>query len=191
MKILRRSPRAKDLTEGRSVFRHLPGKGLFEYAKYNGKLYEKSWETSKEVIKRHHYIRVGIDYNQSAGTFVVLPLDGGTTPATTFHGAGKSSCMIAPFSGELVKIMFRSEEVAGNPVVIGFHKMSDGTETPTNTPTSSVSIDMSGIADDTTTSFIFSTNNIFAKGDILGFSIDPANDINDSMFLIVLKYTIE
>ena len=49
---------------------------------------------------------------------------------------------------------------------------------------------MSSLADDTSTEFAFTSSNTFDKGDVLGFSIDPANDINDSMFTIVLKYDV-
>ena len=96
--------------------------------------------------------------------------------------------MIAPHNGTLEVINFRSEEVGGNPVVIGFHKATTGTEVPSDTPTVSTSVDMSGVADDTTTAFAFSLSNAFARGDVLGFSIDPANDINDCLMVITLKY---
>jgi hypothetical protein len=141
-----------------------------------------------DINVQYDYIRSALDYNQSAGTFVVLQLDGGTRPKTSFAGSSENCCMIAPHDGTLEFILFRSEEVAGNPVVIGFHKASDGTEVPSDTPTASVSVDMSAVADDTTTKFAFTSSNTFDAGDVLGFSIDPANDINDCLFVIALKY---
>ena len=132
----------------------------------------------------------GMHYNLSAGTFCVLSLSGATRPLTSFDYATENTVMVAPFDGSLEKIMFRSEEAAGDPVVIGFHKASDGTEYPSNTPTASVSINMFSVADDTSTEFAFTSSNTFSKGDVLGFSIDPANDINDAMFTIILKYDV-
>ena len=132
----------------------------------------------------------GMDYNLSGGTFCVLSLSGATRPLTSFASGSENTVMIAPFDGSLEKIMFRCEEVAGNPTVLGFHKATTGTEVPSNTATASVSIDMSSVADDTSTEFAFTSSNTFDKGDVLGFSIDPANDINDAMFTIVLKYDV-
>ena len=87
--------------------------------------------------------------------------------------------------------MFRCEVVAGNPVVIGFHKATSGTEVPDHTSyTASVSIDMSGVLANVATQFAFTSSNTFSKGDVLGFSVDPANDINDAIFTIVLKYDV-
>ena len=132
----------------------------------------------------------GMNYNLSGGTFCVLSLSGATRPLTTFNYGIENTIMIAPFSGSLEKIMFRCEEVAGDPVVIGFHRATTGTEYPSTTPVASVSIDMSGVADDTSTEFAFTSSNTFSKGDAIGFSIDPDNDINDAIFTIVLKYDI-
>jgi hypothetical protein len=141
-----------------------------------------------DINVQYHYIRAGINYDQTAGTFVVIPLDGTTRPFTSFTDGGEKLTMIAPHSGTLETIYIRSEEVAGNPVVVGFHKATDGTEVPSTVPTASVSVDMSAVADDTSTKFAFTSNNTFSAGDVLGFSIDPANDINDCSFMIVLKF---
>ena len=132
----------------------------------------------------------GMNYNLTGGTFCVISLSGATRPLTSFAYSTENTAMIAPFDGSLEKIMFRCEEVAGDPVAIGFHKATTGTEYPSNTPTTTVSIDMSGVADDTSTEFAFSSSNTFSKGDVIGFSIDPDNDINDAMFTIVLKYDV-
>ena len=140
-----------------------------------------------DINVQYDYIRSALDYNQSAGTFVCLLLDGGTRPKTSFAGNLEVCCMIAPHDGTLEFISFRAEEVAGI-VVMGLHKATTGTEVPSDTPTASVTIDMSGVADDTTTKFTFTSSNTFSAGDVLGFSIDPANDINDCLFVISLKY---
>lgn len=154
--------------------------------KYQAKPLELA-DISSLITTVYEYIRVGMDYNQSAGTLAMMLLDGGTRPKTTFAGSLENCCMIAPHDGTLEFISFRSEEVAGS-TVMGFHKASDGTEVPSDTPTTSVTVDMSGVADDTTTKFAFTSSNTFSAGDVLGFSIDPANDINDCLFVICLKY---
>ena len=141
-----------------------------------------------DINVQYEYIQVGFNYDQSAGTFVAVPLRAGTRPYTTFAGNLEKACMIAPHGGTLEVINFRSEEVGGNPVVIGLHRATNGTEVPSDTPTVSTSVDMSGVADDTTTAFAFSLSNSFNRGDVLGFSIDPANDINDCLMVITLKY---
>ena len=133
--------------------------------------------------------RAGINYNLSGGTFAVIPLEGSTRPTTNFL-VGETTTMIMPFDGSLERVYFRSEEVAGDPVVIGFHKQTSGTELPSVIPTATVSIDMSSVADDTSTAFNFTSNNTFSAGDIVGFSINPDNDINDSLFTFVFKFDI-
>ena len=46
--------------------------------------------------------------------------------------------------------------------------------------------------DDTSAEFDFSgvSDNDFSAGDVLGFTVDPANDVNDSIFTAVLKYDV-
>ena len=143
-----------------------------------------------DINIRYDYIHAGFNYDQSAGTFVAIPLRAGTRPFTTFVGNLEKCCMIAPHDGTVEAIQFRSEEIGGNPVVIGFHKAANGTEVPSDSPTTSISVDMSSIDDDTSTLFNFSLNNDFDRGDVLGFSIDPANDINDCLMSITLKYDV-
>ena len=137
---------------------------------------------------QYHFIRAAFNYSSGAGTQIILPLDGTTRPKTAFASLIENTCMIAPFDGTLETILFRSEEVAGNPVVMGFHKVSDGTEVPIMLATGTVSIDMSSVAAHTTTAFNFTSNNTFSAGDVLGFTCDPANDINDCVCVIILKY---
>ena len=157
----------------------------------NSATYLATQQSIKAYVDTTQYSTLicGMNYNLSGGNFAVIQLSGATRAFTSFANIGENTTMIAPFDGSLERIMFRSEEVAG-VTVIGFHKQTDGTEVPSDTPTVSVSIDMSGVADDTSTQFAFTSSNTFSKGDVLGFSIDPANDINDAMFTIVLKYDI-
>ena len=163
--------------------------------KDNGSAYTPSASSdaaTKSYVDTTQYCTLvtGMSYNLTGGTFCVISLSGATRPLTSFVSSIENAVMIAPFDGSLEKIMFRCEEVAGNPVVIGFHKETTGAEYPSNIPTTTVSIDMSGVADDTSTEFAFTSSNTFSKGDVIGFSIDPANDINDAMFTIVLKYDV-
>ena len=85
--------------------------------------------------------------------------------------------LIAPYSGRLLKVVARSEEALGS-TVIGFHKASDGTESPSTTATETVTVDMS--VDDTSYTFDFTKTSSFDSGDVVAISIDPSNVPNDS-----------
>ena len=164
--------------------------------KYGGSTYTPTVDadaTTKvyvdEKISTEQYCTLiaGMNYNQSAGTFVVLSLSGATRPLTSFNFSTENTVMIAPYDGSLVKIMFRSEAIAG-ATTIGFHKETDGTEYPSTSYTDSVTSIL--FSANTTEQFVFTGTNTFSKGDVLGFSVDPANDINDAMFTIILKYDV-
>ena len=51
---------------------------------------------------------------------------------------------------------------------------------------------MSAVNDDVAVEYDFASagTNTFSKGDVLGFSIDPALDINDAIFTMVLIYDV-
>ena len=85
--------------------------------------------------------------------------------------------LIAPYSGRLLKVVARSAEALGS-TVIGFHKASDGTESPSTTATETITVDMS--VDDTSYTFDFTESSSFSSGDVVAISIDPSNTPNDS-----------
>ena len=134
-----------------------------------------------------------MNYNQSAGTHVTISVSGATRPFTAFTGIGEQTTFIAPYDGTLQKVIFRSEEasVGSVAVLIGLHEAADGTEIPTMTPESSVTLTQA-FTGDTSYEFDFSSvgHNNLTKGKIYGFTIDPAFDINDAIFTFVLKYDV-
>ena len=95
--------------------------------------------------------------------------------------------LIAPYSGRLLKVVARSEEALGN-TVIGFHKASDGTESPSTTATETITVNMS--ADDTSYTFDFTKTSSFNSGDVVAISIDPSNVPNDSRVTSVWLFNI-
>ena len=147
---------------------------------------------TKSYVDTTQYTTIiaGMNYNLVGGNIGVIQLSGATRAFSDFTNIGENTTMIAPFDGSLERIYFRCEEDNPDDVIIGFHKISDGTEVPSITPTVAITVDMSSVADDTSTEFTFSSSNTFSKGDILGFSVKPDNDINDAIFTIVLKYDI-
>ena len=95
--------------------------------------------------------------------------------------------LIAPYSGRLLKVVARSAEALGN-TAIGFHKASDGTESPSTTATETITVDMS--ADDTSYTFDFTKTSSFDSGDVVAVSIDPSNTPNDSRVTSVWLFNI-
>jgi|TARA_R110002020_G_scaffold85373_9_gene210750 hypothetical protein len=94
---------------------------------------------------------------------------------------------IAPYDGKLLKVIGRSQEALGN-TVIGFHKASDGTESPSTTATETITVNMA--ADDTSYTFDFTSTSSFNRGDVIAVSIDPTNTPNHSRVTSVWLFNI-
>ena len=129
-------------------------------------------------------INAGFNYSYTAGTKIYIPLVGYILERNSQFGANEYLSYVAPYSGYLNQVVFRSEEACGSTVV-GFHKSSTGTEHPNATASDSVTVDMS--ADDTSYKFAFTggmsgTAHQFSAGDIINISFDPTNDANDVVF---------
>ena len=107
------------------------------------------------------------------------------TVSTSIASSGK---FIAPYDGRLLKVLARTESVAGS-TVIGFHKAVDATTDPSSTATESAdAINMS--AADTTYEFNFTATSIFDKGDVLAISMDATNAVNDTVITSVWSFKI-
>jgi hypothetical protein len=87
---------------------------------------------------------------------------------------------LAPYDGELKKLLYRSEEAVGNNSA-SLH--INGTVAGT-----SDTVNMNSA--DTTFTLTFSSNNSFNAGDELSVSVDPASDTNDTNITCVWLYTI-
>ena len=138
---------------------------------------------------QYHTLFCGMNYNLTGGTQCIIPLSGATRPLTAFTSSTETTVFIAPYGGIVEKCYFRSEEGAGT-TAIGFHKAENNTEYPSMTAECTVGSGI--IADDTSREFDFSgvSDNDFSAGDVIGFTVDPTNDVNDSIFTAVLKYDI-
>ena len=86
-----------------------------------------------------------------------------------------------PYDGYLNQVVFRSEEACGSTVV-GLHRSATGTEIPNQTASNTVTVDMT--TDDTPYKFAFGASASFNAGEILGISMNPTNDPNDTVFTV-------
>ena len=94
-----------------------------------------------------------------------------------FDGAGADSTlgfnnfMVAPYNGELIKVVVRANSAAGNTTV-GFHRGTDGDSNISTTPVQTATINMS--AAKTAYTFNFTSVSDWAAGDILGISLSAS-----------------
>ena len=97
--------------------------------------------------------------------------------------------MICPFDGSVETIWARSEEACGS-TVMGMHIGTTDAEVPALVAQQTVTVDMS--TDDTSYEFDFVSagTNTFSQGAIMMFSVDPTTAMNDTHFMIVLKFDV-
>ena len=94
-----------------------------------------------------------------------------------FDGAGADSTlgfnnfMVAPYNGELIKVVVRANSAAGNTTV-GFHRGTNGDSNISTTPVQTATINMS--AAKTSYTFNFTSVSDWAAGDILGISLSAS-----------------
>jgi len=142
---------------------------------------------------QYHFIRVGAYIATASNSFLFIAGAESQRDLTTLSSGGgnyasESFVFTAPYDGNLVKVMARSEADCGSSDFNFYLRTSEtGYEVPsTLSPTSSVTVDMG--VDDTSYEFDFSSvTNAFSKGDIMVFSFDPTNIPYDSHFVIVLR----
>jgi len=99
----------------------------------------------------------------------------------TRTGANELLAFTPPYDGYLNQVVFRSEEACGSTVV-GLHRSATGTEIPNQTASNTVTVDMT--TDDTPYKFAFGSSASFSAGEILGISMNPTNDPNDTVFTV-------
>ena len=113
-----------------------------------------------------------------------LPLTGDVIEQNTASSALSRTGFVAPYDGEVTKVMFRSEETLGN-TVLQWYKATDGTHAPaTSLQSVTVNIDTAN----TTETYTYSTVT-FSKGDVLSLKFDPTSDPVSST--CELNYTVE
>ena len=84
---------------------------------------------------------------------------------------GFNNFMVAPYNGELIKVVVRANSAAGNTTV-GFHRGTDGDSNISTTPVQTATINMS--AAKTAYTFNFTSVSDWAAGDILGISLSAS-----------------
>ena len=99
----------------------------------------------------------------------------------TQTGQNELLAFTPPYDGYLNQVIFRSEEACGSTVV-GLHRSATGTEIPNQTASNTVTVDMT--TDDTPYKFAFGASASFNAGEILGISMNPTNDPNDTVFTV-------
>jgi hypothetical protein len=113
-----------------------------------------------------------------------LPLTGDVFEQNTASSALSRTGFVAPYDGEVKKVMFRSQETLGN-TELRWYKATDGTHAPA-TSLQTVTIDYDTA--DKTETYTYSTVT-FSKGDVLSLRWDPTSDPVSST--CELNYTVE
>jgi hypothetical protein len=192
IQVVKSQPSVNSLREGQEVIYLSKSNRLERYRKEQGRLWISYMDTNNNYVVNND-LSIGGDldvggmiskevmifyhpFTATGSGKVYLPWSS-VSDASTINYFNN---LIAPYSGRLLKVVARSEEALGN-TVIGFHKASDGTESPSTTATETVTVDMS--LDDTSYTFDFTKSSIipsFDSGDVVAISIDPSNVPNDS-----------
>ena len=138
----------------------------------------------------YHFIRCGFYAGNATKTYLPIAGSDDMREGTSPLALSERYCFICPYDGSFEKSYARSEAVCGSSV-FGFHLSAGaGSEVPSATVVQAVTVDMA--VDDTSYEFDFASagTNTFSKGDIIMFSFDPTNTMNDTHFMIVLKFDV-
>ena len=162
------------------------------------------WGTSRAVFDRNDLayetvcLHGGFNYGVAAETEVFLPING-TLTETVSNTFGEGNRFVAPYDGYLAKIMVAGDfpSSPSGYSYAHFYRSIDqsGTMPALGSPTFEYAGANILLLEDYTMEFGFNTNNHasptddggFEAKDILYFSLDPADDINDTYFTVVLK----
>ena len=116
---------------------------------------------------------------------IYLPLTGYTIEKTATTGNNEYISFVAPYDGELEKVVVRSESACGSSKV-GFHKSATNTEVPNSSATEEITVAMG--SDDTAYAFNFTGTSSFDAGDIIAISFDPTSSAYDTVATIIFKF---
>lgn len=188
------------MTEGQISISQQKGKPLYLAVKRNGRLW-KSYlsESGNQIIDKdltidgNLKVKGNVNGNQVMMFYHPFNASGSGKVYLPWSSVSEASSInyynnfIAPYDGRLLKVIGRSEEALGS-TVIGFHKASDGTESPSTTATEAITVNMA--VDDTSYTFDFTSTSSFNRGDVIAVSIDPSNTPNDSRVTSVWLFNI-
>lgn len=141
-----------------------------------------SWQTAGGSSTTFRWLlkggfNAGYDDNQ-----IFIPLGGRELERPiTQTSMNEHLAFVPPYDGYINQVVFRSEEACGSTVV-GLHRSATGTEIPNQTASNTVTVDMT--TDDTPYKFAFGASASFNAGEILGISMNPTNDPNDTVFTV-------
>tara|TARA_Y100001951_G_scaffold64412_1_gene51601 strand:+ start:150 stop:878 length:729 start_codon:yes stop_codon:yes gene_type:complete len=140
-----------------------------------------SWQTAGGSSTTFRFIiNGGFNFNYSDGTRVWIPLSARDLERTiTQTGQNELLAFVPHYDGYLNQVIFRSE-AACDSTTVGLHRSATGTEIPNQTPSNTVTVDMT--TDDTPYKFSFGASASFNAGEILGISFQPSDDANDTVF---------
>ena len=136
----------------------------------------------------YHFIRGGYFNSGTSKNFIPMAGAEDLREGTSLTSLGEKFSFICPYDGTFVKAYARSESACDSSI-FGFHHSDSTVEAPSDTATSTITVDMSSA----NTSYLFNfvlVTHVFSKGDIIAFSFDPTNAPNDVHFMIVLKFDI-
>ena len=123
-------------------------------------------------------------WNNTGTSTVYMPLNGYVIEKTSTSSSNEYVAIVAPYSGQLERVIMRSESACGSSSV-GLHISSTNTEVPAGGATFIEVVDMT--ADDTPYVFDFSVAT-FTAGQILAVSFTPTSASNDTNATIVFRY---
>lgn len=119
---------------------------------------------------------------------VYMPLNGYIVEKTSVTSSNEYIAIVAPFSGQLKRVIIRSEIACGTGCEVGLHISTNGTEVPNSTATHTKGADM--LVDDTSYPFKFE-NATFNAGEILAVSFSSSNKSYDTNAVLVFEYNIK
>ena len=117
--------------------------------------------------RQQHFTTHKLTPGNSTACFVRFDTEGSD------GSAGVNNKMIAPYPGELLKVILRSTNVAGSTVV-GLHTNTDTNANLNGTSTQDITVNMS--AANTSYTFFFPPAANYGPNDIIGLKINPTND---------------
>ncbi len=120
----------------------------------------------------------------SSTSITFIPLNTIVERTTSMSTYNEYCGIIAPYDGQLERVIVRSEAVPGS-TICGLHKSATGTETPSDTASYTVTLDLS--VDDTPYIFEFG-NATFSAGEIMAISLDPSANMNDTNVTVIFRY---
>ena len=142
-------------------------------------------EVTGSIVKQPTiHILNGGTYNNGTSKFY-LPLVGYNLEQTSSLGRNEFNTFVTPYGGVVKKLVLRSESRC-DTVVAGFHKSSEGTESPNSTATEEITEEMP--IDDVAHTFNFTSASEFVAGDILAISVTPEMAVYDLVWTLVLEY---